>query len=168
MIIQSIFAKGNEAAIFGIGVDNETVKPKGVWRSSPKDQNLCAAAISRLTLDSMFIISPTPRSDDSPLRALLKRQGISNVKVCAEFEPIEAQATFAALVGKLRFDASEFPGWSRIRAELKRSEQGQSVALMAFLQGVIEAEKILSKPFFTPSFTVEKQLPNTRLSGILY
>lgn len=173
MSIQSVFAIDNEAAIFSLKIEDDVIRPVGMWRSSPDDRDLGAAAIAHSTGSEVsFIVSPDPGSEDSFLKLSLSQDGISNIKVSRDFKPFIALATLARLERKKQFDPSQYEGWPRMKAELRRGQLNQSVGVMALLQGVIEAKRILDRPDFIYHATVdssekEKQKAYGRLYGIL-
>ena len=172
-MIHSVFAIDNEAAIFSLEIEGDVIRPISIWRSSPNDCDLGAAALAcSVGDDDSFLTSPDPGSEDSFSKLSLAQEGIRGIKVSKEFKPIEALAALASLSRKRQFDPTSYEGWERIQAEIQRIKQSQSVGAMALLQGVLEAKRVLYKPSYVFRASIDtsdrlRQQSLGRLYGIL-
>ncbi|MGI8933420.1 MAG: hypothetical protein ACR2FS_05040 [Phormidesmis sp.] len=172
MIIQSVFARDNEAAIFGLEATEDKISLIDSWRSSPHDKDINAAALACYSREALFAVSPVPGTTDSYLKTLLSREGLDNIKVCREFAPIQALAAMQSLNRTGKLDTTGFAEWPRLEAEISRSDKTPSVWVMALLQGVLEAEIHCHKPMTAPIGSLDlsyqrAQQAYGRLAGIL-
>ena len=147
MIIASIFARDGEAAMIVFSIKDKVAQVIQLQEFLPGRSDIGAAAVEVKQAEK-FIVSPDPgvrSSEGCSLELMLKTQLKCQIVTADRFQPMAAIATLEALKRSAKFLAEGFPQGPLLQKEIEQINRGQSVRLMAFLQGILAAAKEVNR-----------------------
>ncbi|MEO1444760.1 MAG: hypothetical protein AAFV46_00730 [Cyanobacteria bacterium J06635_11] len=142
MSLKSVYLKDSviSVATFVQQVKGGKLIPLDVWRSSSIDFGLVNEVKKDSEANQIVVVSPDTYSSSSEptsfLEQFLKRENVWRVSIADRFEPAQGLAVLWQLQQYDGIDCSHFKGWAKMQEEIQRLEKKQSVAVLAFLQGI--------------------------------